>query len=64
MLKEKKMSSDSEDCPLGVRNETRIINIEKILDRVQNRPPLWVTAGFSAAGLLIGILVTCLVHLT
>ena len=57
------MNGDGEHCPLGVKNETRIVNIEKVLERVVNRLPLWATGGFTAAGLVLGALITCIVHL-
>ena len=58
------MVDKGEDCTLGARNEERIMNIEKVLERVVNRLPLWATGGFTAAGLVIGILATCIIHLT
>jgi len=57
------MENTGDKCVLGAKNETRIINIEKVLERVVNRLPLWATGGFTAAGLVIGVLITCVVQL-
>ena len=53
------MTPEKEDnqCPMGAENRARIVNIEKILDRVQNRLPLWATGAFAACGIVIGFLI-------
>ncbi len=39
-------------------HEKRHVTIDEILDRLMNRLPLWATMGYTAAGAIIGSLIT------